>query len=97
MPSDKISRLTGFAFVLVERALFFPDFLASEGKREVGAEFPLSFVCVCVWKRGGYGYFLKLLDVILFKNKVNRKQPKTHKPQGGLPYERGGEDTRRKF
>ena len=58
----------------------------SEGKREADVEFPLSSVgkgggC---WG-GGYGYFLALHNVILFKNKVNRKQPKTDKPQGDSP------------
>ena len=55
----------------------------SEGKREAGVEFPLTSVG---WGRGGgYGCFLALHNVILFKNKVNRKQLKTGKPQGESP------------
>ena len=49
------------------------------GKREAGVEFPLPSV-----GGGGVGMdiFLALHNVILFKNKVNRKQPKTGKPGG---------------
>ena len=78
MLSDKISRLTGFAFVACRsRSLSFPFYLV--GKREAGVEFPLPSV-----GGGGVGMdiFLALHNVILFKNKVNRKQPKTGKPGG---------------
>jgi len=58
----------------------------SEGKREAGVEFPLPSVGGGGGGGGvGYGYFLALHNVILFKNKVNRKQPKTGKPQGDSP------------
>ena len=57
----------------------------SEGKREADVEFPLTSVGKGGCWGGGYGYFLALHNVILFKNKVNRKQPKTGKPQGDSP------------
>ena len=81
MLSDKISRLTGFAFVACRsRSLSFPFSLV--GKREAGVEFPLPSVGWGGGEGAGYGYFLALHNVILFKNKVNRKQPKTGKPGG---------------
>ena len=67
----------------------------SEGKREADVEFPSIPVG---GGGGGYGYFLALHNVILFKNKVNRRSIESNQKQaGGLPYERGSGDARRKF
>ena len=84
MLSDKIPRLTGFAFVACRTGPIFSLFSCE--RRQARSRREISFdLCGGGGGGGGYGYFLALHHVILFKNKVNRKQPKTGKPQGNSP------------